>query len=224
MTAPYSFSKINTYRTCAWQYRAKYITKEVKFTQSPQALWGVEVHECAEHYINDGKLLTPRFDVLRPYLTALDQIEGIKRAEVELAIKEDLTPCGFWDADAMLRGKIDVLVDQGDKAIILDWKTGRAKPQDRDELRCFSVLTFLNKPEIEKTKNTYIWLKKDAPPTIEYWTRDKVSELLEQLQETIQRIEHDTCYDSFKPRKNGLCQSYCDAPCKFNARFPLKQT
>lgn len=219
MTAPYSFSKINLYRTCARQYQAKYVTKEVKFQQTPQALWGTETHAAAEHYVNESKPLPPRFEVLQPYLNIIMALPGTKRAEVEFGIKEDLSPCDFWAPDCLLRGKLDVLVDQEDKAIIADWKTGKAKPNDFEELRCFSVLTFLNKPEISKTKNTYIWLKKDSPPTTEIVQRSQINELLEPLQDTIAQIENSICYDEFKPRPSGLCQKYCDViSCRHNGR------
>jgi len=214
----YSFSKISAYRTCAYQWYHKYIEKTVVFKPTAATQWGTDIHAAAEHYINDAKPLTDRYEVLKPYLDLIDNTEGTKRAEVEYAVTKDLKPCGFWDKSAYLRGKLDVEINQGDRVQILDWKSGKFK-NDFNELRCFSVLTFLNNPEVEKTRNVYIWLKKDSKPTIEIIDRSQITALLEPLQETMSLIERDIESGLFRPKPSGLCKSYCDVlECKHNGR------
>lgn len=217
MTAPYSFSKISAYRTCPVQWAARYFYKSVKFEQTIHTIWGNEVHSCAEAYIKEGKQPTPRFDLLKPYLNVIDKMEGDKGAEVELAVTKDLKPTGFWSDDAWLRGKIDFRCLQGDRAIQWDWKTGKKK-NDFEEMRCFSLMTFLNEPEVEKTKNVYVWLKDGDTPTSEILERKQIDELLDPLVSTIEQIEHSVCYEDFKPRPSGLCGGgWCPVTtCKFN--------
>ena len=201
------------------QYDAKYVSKTVKFKPSAPAQWGTDVHKAGEDFINAKIPLAERYNLLQPYLDILDKVEGVKQAEVEYGITKDLKPCSFFDKNAWLRGKLDVQILQNDKAMIWDWKTGTAKPNDFNELRCFSALTFLNNPEVEKTKNTYIWLKNDSPPTTEIIKRSQVDELLEPLVATIDQIEESMETGEFKPKPAGLCKNWCDVTmCKFHGR------
>lgn len=215
----WSFSGVNLYRTCPNQYRAKNWTKEIKFAPTQHTIWGNECHTALEKRIGEKVPLADRFVHLETYAQTIEKLKGEVSCELELAITEDLKPCGYWDKNAWFRGKLDVLVDQGDKAIITDWKTGTAKPNDFNELRAFSMLTFANRPEVEKTKNVYIWLKKDSPPTSEIVARDKMQELVDDLGATIQQIEHSMETDTWKPRPSGLCGQWCDVvSCKHNGR------
>ena len=219
MSTTYSFSKINAYRTCPYQWYEKYISKTVEFKPTAATQWGVDTHTAAEHCINDSKPLTERYALLKPYIDKILATPGTKRAEVEYAVTVDLKPCDFWNSSAWLRGKLDVEINQGDKVHILDWKTGRAKPTDFNELRCFSVLTFLNNPEVDKTRNSYIWLKLDSKPTVEFQDRSNLMSLIEPLQETIDLIERDVSSGVFRPKPSGLCGAWCDVvSCKHNGK------
>jgi len=217
---PLSFSKINLYRTCPTQWKAKYFDKSVEFKPTEATIYGTELHAEAEQCIKENRNPVERFEVLQPYLDSIRKFKSkYVTAEQEFAITKDLTPTGFWDDNAWLRGKLDVLVHQEDKAQVLDWKSGKAKPKDFDELRCFSLLTFCNLPEIEKTKNTYIWLKKDHPPTSEIVERSRVQELASDLAETIDQIENSVMFDQWKMRVSGLCGKWCDVvSCPKNGR------
>lgn len=219
MSEIFSFSKINLFRTCERQFEAKHVTKEVIFQPTAATQWGTEIHAAAEYAINDGKPLTPRYAVLQPYLDTINSVEGTKRAEVEYAITKDLKPCSFWSKDAKLRGKLDVEINQGNRIQIVDWKSGKAKPNDFNELRCFSVLTFLNNPEVEKTRNVYVWLKGDSKPTVEVQDRSNIASLLEPLQDTMDKIERALETDTFRPKPSGLCGAWCDVVnCQHNGR------
>lgn len=217
---PMSFSKINLYRTCPNQFRAKYFDKEVEFKPTAATTWGTELHSEAEHCIKDNREPTERFEVIKPYLASIRKFESkFVTAEQEFAITKELTPTGFWDDNAWLRGKLDVFVHQEDKAQILDWKSGKAKPKDFEELRCFSLLTFCNHMEIQKTKNTYIWLKQDSKPTTEIIERYRMPELADKLNNTIEQIENSACFDTWQQRQSGLCREYCDVvSCPKNGR------
>ena len=218
---PVSYSKLNLFRTCPNQFKAKYIDKIVEFKPTAATIYGTELHAEAEHCIKENRNPVERFAVLQPYLDSIRKFKSkYVTAEQEFAITKDLTPTGFWDDNAWLRGKLDVLVHQEDKAQVLDWKSGKARPTDFGELRCFSLLTFCNLPEIEKTKNTYIWLKQDHPPTSEIIERSRIQELASDLAETIDKIEDSLNSDTWLKKSSGLCAAYCDVPCKFNKRYP----
>ena len=103
--------------------------------------------------------------------------------------------------------------------MILDWKTGKAKPNDFGELRCFSLLTFLNNRQIEKTKNIYFWLKNDSSPTSEIIGRERTDELLNDIVSTVDRIEESLETDVWPQKQSGLCKSWCDVvSCPKNGR------
>lgn len=215
-----SYSKINLYRTCPNQWKAKYFSKEVEFKPTAATVWGTDVHAEAEQCIKENREPTKRYEVIKPYLDSIRKFDAKSvTAEQEFAITKDLKPTGFWSEDAWLRGKLDVFVHQETKGQILDWKTGKAKPSDFGELRCFSLLTFCNHAEIEKTRNTYIWLKGDSKPTQEIINRDRIPELVDDLAATIEKIEESVNFDKWPMKQSGLCASYCDVvSCPRNGR------
>lgn len=210
----YSYSMINTFNTCPRKFEAQYITKEIKFKQSEAALWGSDVHKALEDRIKLKKPLGERFKTFERYAQAVENTPGKHEAEKELAYDEDYKLVGWWDKSAFIRGKLDVLTDLTDKAIITDWKTnakGAATAKYQiGEMETFSWLTFLLKPEIEKIKTVLVWVATPDAPTV--WPFDRqhdFNKLQDKCLGWIDKIEDAVHQDRF-PLKDGPLCAWCD--------------
>ena len=139
---------------------------------------------------------------------------GVLTVEEEMTLNADLKPTGWWDGDAWLRSKIDVLVRVGPKAYMFDWKTGKRRP-DFDQLEMFAVQVFKHYPEIEQIKTTFVWLK-EMKMDSETFTREQESAIWEKILNKVTRIEGALEHDNWPAKPSGLC-GWC--PCKNFCEF-----
>jgi hypothetical protein len=128
--------------------------------------------------------------------------------EKELVLNDNLTPTGWWDADAWIRSKLDVLVIKGNHAVVMDWKTGKRKP-DFFQMQMFAVQVFKHYPEVQHVKTSLVWLK-DMSMDSEKYTRLDANPLWAEIMKRIQRIHTSLEHDNWPAKPSGLCR-FCPA-------------
>ena len=135
--------------------------------------------------------------------------------EQEYTLNKDLQPTGWWDADAWLRFKLDVLIIRGtDKAIVADWKTGKRRP-DFDQLEMFALAVFSFWPEVQKVTSMFVWTKENAIDK-ETYRREHTDAMWTRLLSRINRVEKSLETEVWPAKPSGLCR-YC--PCKNFCEF-----
>jgi hypothetical protein len=143
-------------KTCPHNYWHTYVLKDLPFRESPEMKWGNRVHEALEYRLRDGKKLPADLEQHEGFAMALDRFKP--KVELKLGCRRDGTSCDFFAKDVFLRGKVDVLIHDGTKAALFDWKTG--KPfEDPFELRVQALLAKINAPVLDTITGQYIWLK-----------------------------------------------------------------
>lgn len=158
MTLVGSYTLLSTFERCKRQAQHRYVLKDTPFTPTEASTWGNRVHEAMENALKRGDLKLPQ-DMLA-YERHLPPLKGSK-AELKLGVRENWSPCGFFDSDVFFRTKIDVVMQAGATAAIVDWKTGKRR-EDADELEINAALLKAHHPELEKITGWYVWLKDDA--------------------------------------------------------------
>lgn len=152
---------LKKYSTCPRQYQAMYITKEIKYKQSPAAVRGEELHAFMEHAVRDGwsAIRWPdesNKDNAFKFVTAVLQLKAagwIVKPELSAAIDTEGNIKDWWDKapDSFMRSRIDVCATRPgtDYAIVIDWKTGKRYDVDTLQLAvnamCLQPVTGLNK-------------------------------------------------------------------------------
>jgi hypothetical protein len=209
---PWSYSSLKTYETCPRKYQAEKVTKEVPFTQTDATIYGTELHLAAEEYIRDGKPIDPRFDFVQPYLDKLVDYPGIKFCELKLGVKKNddrLIACDFFDPAVWFRGVADLVIVDGDRAWIVDYKTGKsAKYADIRQLALMAAALFLKYPEIKKIKTSLLFVvSKDFVK--EEFTADYGLSIFSELHGLLSARETSYNMDVWNPRPNGLCKKWC---------------
>jgi hypothetical protein len=123
-------------------------------------------------------------------------------------LTEELKPTGWWDADAWLRSKLDVLVVVGDTAVVMDWKTGKRRV-DFFQMQLFAAQVFKHYPEVQMVKTSLVWLKTMEMDT-EIYSRLNTNELWQDILSRIQLIYKSMDHDNWPAKPSGLCR-YCPA-------------
>lgn len=208
----WSYSSLKLFETCPRKYQAEKVTKEVPFEQGEAALYGEQCHKAAEEYIRDGKPIDPRFSFIQPYLDKLNAIAGAKHCEMKLGVKRQdgrLVACDFFDPEVWFRGIADLVILDGDRAWVIDYKTGKsARYADVRQLALMSAALFLKYPDLKKIKTSLLFVvskefvKEDFHKEFGLSVFSELNGLLE---------ARSTAYESdvWNPRPNPLCRKWC---------------
>lgn len=214
---PWSYSSWSAYQTCPRQFYELKIAKSVSEPKSKQIIWGEEVHKALEDKAKKGAPVPTSMKHMEPIVQRILDAPGENHAEIELACTIDLKPCGFWDDDAWVRGKGDLLKLNGSKGAAFDYKTGKRKPNSL-QLDLMAILSFAKFPQLLDISTCFIWFQEPAKPTIAKYHRDRVPALLEQFIPGVEDMEWSMAEDVWPAKPSGLCRpnprtGFAGCPC-----------
>lgn len=155
---PLSPSALANFEQCPKQWHETKILKKYPFEVTEQITYGNQVHADIEAYIRSRTPLPEHIEHVAPIIDSA-RASRIVAAELELAIREDWSRCGYWDKDCMLRGKVDFVAVQVTTATawILDWKTGKRKP-DPFQLNVYGSI-LKHTLNLKAVAVGFVWLK-----------------------------------------------------------------
>lgn len=199
----HSFSALKMFSNCPKQYYHERIVRDAKQVSGEATIWGERVHEALEHYLKGTADLPEGMTQWGVLCDAFAKLPGELLAEQEMTLNVKLEPTGWWDSDAWLRSKIDILVINGPDAVVADWKTGKRRP-DSDQLELFALQVFKHHPDVQRVRTTFVWLKDMKMDTKQYDRTDEVA-LWINLLGKIRRVEDALKNDNWPARPSGLC-------------------
>ena len=209
MRLSHSYSAIKLYEQCPYRYFRQRITKDVIDVGGDASKYGERIHKFLEDRLK-GTDLPQEIENYEPLCKSVERLAkgGELLVECELVLTENLTPTGWWDADAWLRSKLDVLVIRGDTAVVMDWKTGKRNP-DTFQMELFAAQVFKHFPEVQHVTTTLVWLKTMQMDTDKY-EREVTNKLWGGILQRINRIYQSLEHDNWQARPSGLCR-FCPA-------------
>jgi RecB family exonuclease len=191
--APWSPTMIDLALDCPYAFRKKYIEHEREVVTSTEDMTvGSVVHQILEWAMRGGvsvdhvlrealaagaEQLThemqlrvrtfrePIKDFTR-WMTRFDQAHGVqeKLFEQALAVTRDFALTGYKAPNALLRGKLDLLIyTRHPVAVIIDHKTGLPLPIDRHQhqLQVYSLLVDAHRPGLKGIRTGLHYLRKE---------------------------------------------------------------
>jgi hypothetical protein len=208
----WSYSSLKLFEQCPKRYYEEKVIKSIPFTQNEAALYGEQLHKAAEEYIRDGVPIDPRFDFIKPYLDKLNAIEGVKFCELKLGVKRSdgrLVACDFFDSEVWFRGVADLVIIDGDKAWIVDYKSGKsAKYADVRQLALMAAALFLKYPEVKKIKTSLLFVV-SKEFVKEDFQKDYGLSIFSELNGLLTARDKAYETDVWNPRPNNLCRKWC---------------
>jgi hypothetical protein len=215
----WSYSSLNLFLQCPHKYFRLRIKKDIVEPPADHLLYGTMVHEAAEHYMRDGTAIPEKFIFLQEQLRPLEQIEGDRYCEHKMGLKEDLTPCDFFDPEVWWRGVADLLIIRGDKAFLVDYKTSKnSKYADTKQLEILSLAVFKHFPDVKKIKAGLMFVVANDFVKTDF-TNDKQHIYWMKWLEDTKRLEASIEKESWSPKPNFTCKGWCPVvDCHHNTR------
>lgn len=222
----HTHSSLDAFKTCARQYQARYILKEIKFESTEATRYGDRVHDALENRLKNKTPLPAECAELEGMCQSVENLRGEGFAEQKLAISEHWKSASYWDKqECWFRGKVDYIkIDRERKVIsVFDWKTGKPK-KDRDQLDRMALIASINFPGMEKIKTAFVYTKTGEVDSAVILASE-LPAIEAKLLEDIKRVELAVKNNMFPPNPSGLCKpsrtsSYPGCPvesCPFHA-------
>jgi hypothetical protein len=204
----WSYSSIKTFDQCPKKYYHLKVAKDVKDTPGEAAIYGTMVHEAAELYVRDGTPIPEKFAYMRPIVERLAAIEGDKHCELKLGVRKTdagYEPCGFFDKGVWWRGIVDLVIINGTKAHMVDYKTGKsAKYADTKQLDLMAGAMFVHYPELETIKSALAFVVSKDLITKEH-KREELDSYLNVFADQLDRLEGAELSGVWNPKSGPLC-------------------
>jgi len=217
----WSYSAIKTYEQCPHKYKNLYVTKEVKDTGNEATAYGTLMHQAAEDRLKSGTPIPETFKKLVPVVEALDRLPGEKHTELRLGVKKAPTetgfaPCGFFDPDVWMRTVVDVLVINGPKGKLVDYKSSKnARYADTRQLDIMAAATFITYPDVQEIKSGLAFVVCDdwVPKTHKV---EKLTTYIGVFNPELEKLEASLEGDVW-PKKSGPLCGWCPVKkCEFH--------
>jgi RecB family exonuclease len=205
----WSFSRMKAFETCPKQFYHVHVRKEFPFRETEATRYGTEFHAAAENYIRDGTPVPERFAFARPTLEALNAKPGTKHCEVKMGLTEALEPCDFNAPDVWFRGIVDLVIVDGDRAFIVDYKTGKsARYADTGQLQLMALAVFAHFPEVRRATGALLFVIAEKFVPAVYAATDR-SVLWAPWIKKYARLQKAYDTDVWNPSPTGLCRAHC---------------
>ncbi len=229
----FSPSNMDAYDKCPRKFQAQSITKEIQWKASAQKSRGSLVHNSLDKAVAHGiqAVSTWPEGVDAGYVTqqVMDTRQQVASGaqmfiEHELTVNDKFQPVGWWDEDAMLRAKADLLIlpplidqplpDVGipflptipllAPADVIDFKTGKVWDTNDFQLRVECLLVhFIYKRPIVNYAYWYVDQGQTIDGSIDFRNGlSPVQDIIDLMKEMRMAIR-DTY---FPPKKNSFCK------------------
>ena len=106
-----------------------------------------------------------------------------------------------------MRVVIDAVHINNTEALVIDWKTGKRKP-NFDQLDLTAAILFLLYPQLQTITAAFIWVEHKTQDRQTY-KRDDYRNLWEKLLPRVKQFETMVGSKDFPARPSGLCKKHC---------------
>lgn len=157
-----SFTKLSMFEQCPHQFEAVHVTKQIKYTDTPESLYGQAVHNALEKYVMQHEPLPHKLRVHQPLADAIisrtDQLYEEGKLKIDLftecnwAMDATGRGCAYMDPHVWMRGKPDLGYGTRGVLHLIDWKTGKGKYPKPEQIDLLALLA-VAQPEYASYSN-----------------------------------------------------------------------
>jgi hypothetical protein len=208
MRYPHSYSSLKAMFDCPKKYYELRIARSYKEPQNDAAAFGDYVHAELEKAIKNGTKLPPDLVQYQKEVDAVLHAGGDHQCEIPLGITMQGAPCEYADKECVLRGRFDYVVIRGHIAVILDWKTGKAKSPDLEQLELGALLLMAKHPEITEVHGSLAFIVAKTLIRHVYY-RMNLSTIWSKWVGKLERAYEIQDKGLWVPKPSGLCKGWC---------------
>tara|TARA_R110000751_G_scaffold149372_3_gene254303 strand:- start:216 stop:884 length:669 start_codon:yes stop_codon:yes gene_type:complete len=217
MSVAWSYSSLSLFKQCPRKYHRLRIVKDIKEPPAKHLIYGNAVHKACEDYGKKGTPIPKEYEFVKRHVDVLLEAKGEKLFEYRMGLTEKLDPCKFFDKAVWWRGIADLVIINGDTALLVDYKTGKsAQYADTKQLQLLSLALFAHFKEVQTIKGGLLFLvsKEFVPAT---FTRDVIESSWTYWNKDVDRLALCIESDTWNPSENFTCRNWCAVTdCEYN--------
>lgn len=202
----WSFSALSVWKSCRKKFYHLKVAKDVKDGDSEAAAEGKAVHDALYKRVAKGIPLPinlRQHEKLAESYASRAKVCDDLQGELKLCLNDALNPVDWFAKDAWVRAVVDLLLVKGKVAILVDWKTGKRKPEF-DQLMLSAALLSRYMPEIEEFHLVFEWLRDGERDTAKM-TKADMKDVWKKFFPYITEIEEAVALTEFPANPTGLC-------------------
>lgn len=212
----WSYSKLNAWAACPLKYRLEYIDK-TPTKKGPALLRGSKIHDEAETYLNTKRGAVPAScELFEGEFKTLRRVNAI--AEASWAFDKDWKVCGWVEPNTWVRMKVDAHYVKGHTATIVDFKTGKIRPDHDAQLELYGLGALLMYPDVEEVISEN-WYLDSADLHDSVTSRDELGFLIKKWNAKSAGLLAERAWE---PRKTWAC-TFCDFRNDRGGQCPIEQ-
>lgn len=200
----WSFSRLKNFENCPERYHEVDVLKNYKDSSSAMD-WGEQVHKAMAAACSMGATLPPDMAEYQPWVERVRNGSGHLYVEQQYAITRSFQKTQWFAPNVWARCIGDVVRVNDTVGMVLDWKTGKPKPDEyRAQLMLMAQALFSHYPGLEAVRSEFVWLN-DNISTSEVYTLAKLAVEWPEMLARVAFLEqsHQGNYWPVKPGK--LC-------------------
>lgn len=182
--APYSFSKINCFKTCPKQFDYTYVNKiapDEKYSDPIFFQRGRFVHDYLAHRLSGGagevygaenvpvddkmKLMEDAENALNNDYVSMTFEYAVTKVENEIRFDENLLPGNDYksfNSGYTVNGKVDYYAVDGEVGAVIDWKSGRYQEESKyAQLELYALWLFQTNPKLKVVDLLFYYVEHD---------------------------------------------------------------
>lgn len=205
----WSYSSLDLFKQCPHKYYRLKVKKDVVEPPQDHLFYGLKVHKAAEDFIKSDTPIPAEYAEMLEPIKKLKDMPGEKLCEYRMGLTRNLEPCKFGAKEVWWRGIADLIVMQGDKAYVVDYKTSKSsKYADLKQLEILSLALFKHFPKLHRIKagllfvvaNDFVKTEFEPESSRVLWTK---------WMEDTARLEKAVELNVWNPRPNFTCNGWC---------------
>lgn len=199
----WSFSVLSLFNQCRKKYWHLKIQKDFKDGDSQAAADGKAVHVALHKRVIKGTAFPPPMRHMEPMAEKFVNAPGEKYGEMQMALDAEFNPCDWFAPTCWVRAIIDLLIVRDNAATLVDWKTGKKKP-DFDQLELSAAVLSRLMPEIESFTLVFVWLRSNEL-SVQTVTKAELRKVWLKLLPQVKEIDEAISTTSFPANETPLC-------------------
>lgn len=204
----WSYSQLSAAELCPRKWASESFYKTIRQTEGSEQNYGKDVHKAFELRAAKGVKLPLDLQHHEPNIAKLLSIvKGERVVEQRIAINQAFEPTGFFDSDVWCRAVIDLMDYDENRALIVDWKTGKIRP-DFDQLDLMAAMTQCLVPSLKKIVGAFYWTKERKVSTRSY-PAASISGIWAKFMPRVERFQDMVREQDFPAKPNFLCRRHC---------------
>jgi len=201
----WTYSRIEAYETCPKQFYHTKVKRDVVEPETMAQLWGKRVHTAFEVAIAEAAPLPEGMTQWQPLVDKFIALPGKKLVEFQFSLDSNFQPSP-WKG-AWTRGIADLVLVHNDRAVIVDWKTGKRKPSEQLDLYAGYAKAYW--PHVTHVQTAYVWLQEKKITKKTLVVDEAAPAVWQAFLPRVRKLERAYENDLWPAKPSGLCRGWC---------------